>query len=168
MSARRSPTRCGRRRRFKDQGGFTLVEVLVAFTVMAVLLSVLFRGVVVVRAGSQAFDDHTDEELVARAVLGDALAARDLANGTTTGLRDGLRWTLAAKPIDLSGQMPPPTSTAKADATAPAGAAQTGQPAPAPGKKDDKPEWATQRLVVRVGTAGRPLEIQTIRMVKAE
>ena len=59
-----------------DRSGFTLIEVLVAFTVMATLLVVLYRGVVTLRQGAVAFDDHTDRELIARAVLDDALGER--------------------------------------------------------------------------------------------
>lgn len=155
------------RRRFTDRGGFTLVEVLVAFAVMATLLSVLFRGVVVMRAGSIAFDQRTHQEFVARAVLDDALAKRDLANGSYSGLREGSRWTLVAKSVDLSAQLPPPDRRAE---TATAGQNQQGvqEQGKQEQKKDEKPTWVPQRLMVQVDTKGRPLEVETIRLVKAE
>ena len=146
MSARPS-------RRLSTQG-FTLIEVLVAFAVMATLLVVLYQGVVGLRLGANAFDDHSQRELVARAVLDEALADRDLKPGLHRGTRDGRRWTIIAKSIDLSAQLPPP--------------AETDEPKPGDDKAAQKAkrEWTTQRLTVRVDSAGRPLEIETLRLVR--
>lgn len=149
--------------RLRGNDGFTLVETLVAFTVMAMLLSVLFRGVVMMRSGSVAFDRRTHEELVARSVWDDAVANRELRNGNTSGLRDGHRWTLMAKSFDVSPQLgvapaagltrlPGPNGGTAPMATSAAGAG---------------PVWIPQRLIVRVETEGRPVEIETIRLVKA-
>ena len=149
LEARLAPTVA----RARGADGFTLVETLVAFTVMAMLLSVLFRGVVTLRAGSTAFDDRTRETLVARAILEDALADRRLRGGTTSGRRDGLRWTVNAAAVDLSGQIP----------ATPAEPPTPGQP-----PSNAKPKWAPQRLVVRVETAGRPVVVETIRLVAGE
>ena len=74
--------------------GFTLLEVLIAFCVMATLLSVLYRGVVTMRQGANAFGEHTDRELVVRAIFDAALADRTLKPGTYHGIRDGRRWTI--------------------------------------------------------------------------
>ena len=146
----------------RETAGFTLLEVLVAFTVMATILVVLYRGVVTLRQGAEAFDDHTAREIVARAVLDEALADRDLATGIHHGIRDGRRWTIVAKPIDLSAQLPPPAEAAQA---------KPGQPAPPPAppgaKPPEKREWATQRLTVRIESRGKPLEIETLRLVRA-
>ena len=151
------------RARSHDTAGFTLLEVLVAFTVMATILVVLYRGVVTLRQGAEAFDDHTAREIVARAVLDEALADRGLTPGIHHGTRDGRRWTLVANPIDLSAQLPPPAETAQA---------KPGQPPATPGapgaKPAEKPEWTTQRLTVRIESRGKPLEIETLRLVRAE
>lgn len=158
------------RRRVADRGGFTLVEVLVAFVVMATLLSVLFRGVVVMRAGSGAFDTRTRQEIVAEAVLEDALAKRELGTGRYSGLRQGSRWTLVATPVDLSAQMSPPPSPRrdKPATSQPDPGGQTPGRPDNPDKKDKKTTWVPQRLIVRIETQGRPIEVETIRLVKAE
>ena len=137
--------------RLAGRDGFTLLEVLVAFSVMAVLLGVLFRGVVMIRASSNAFDDRTHIALIARAVLEDALAARTLPNGRSHGTREGRDWTLVAKPVDLSAQLPTP----------PVDPLLAGSPGAL-----SKPIWGPQRLVISVETNGRPVEIETIRLVK--
>ncbi len=154
MSACASPRRS--RARLADRGGFTLIEVLVAFTIMATLLGVMYRGVVTLRQSAAAFDDHTDRELIARAVLDEALAQRTLRPGTHHGVRDGHRWTIVAKAIDLSAQLPR--------------AADEGEQKPGdkPGEPKTKRDWATQRLLVRIEADGRPLEVETLRIVKAE
>ena len=143
----------GRGDRLAGRDGFTLLEVLVAFSVMAVLLGVLFRGVVMIRASSNAFDDRTHIALIARAVLEDALAARTLPNGRSSGTREGRDWTLVAKPVDLSAQLPKPPPDPLLAGT--------------PGSQA-RPKWAPQRLVVSVETGGRPLEIETIRLVRVK
>lgn len=144
------------------RAGFTLIEVLVAFTVMATILVVAYRGVVTLRQGAEAFDDHAARELVARAVLDEALADRALTPGLHRGMRDGRRWTIVAKPIDLSAQLPPPAEKAQPK---PGQAPPPGQPGAKPA---EKPEWAMQRLTVRVESRGKPLEIETLRLVRAE
>ena len=153
----------------RGRDGFTLIETLVAFAVMATLLSVLFRGVVTLRAGAFAFDARIQEDVVARAILDDALTNRNLRAGTYSGIRDGRRWTMVAKAMDLSAQIP----AARAIPAPPPGpgALRSQTPLPVPsgtGSAPPVPAWAPQRLIVRVETTGRPVEIETIRLVKAE
>lgn len=162
MSLRPEHRRDLRLPRLRGNGGFTLVETLVAFTVMAILLSVLFRGVVTMRSGSVAFDRRTHEELAARSVWDDAIANRELPNGTTSGLRDGHRWTLKAKPFDVSPQLGVATDTGLTRLPDSNGEALAAAPA-----TDAGPVWIPQRLIVRVEMEGRPVEIETIRLVKA-
>lgn len=151
--------------RWRDASGFTLLEVLIAFCVMATLLSVLYRGVVTMRQGAIAFDEHTDRDIVARAVLDAALADRTMKPGTYQGTREGRRWTIVARNIDVRGLLPPPADDggkrndpAKPDA--PGQGAGPGGP--------DKPEWTTQRLLVRLDSPGLPLEVETLRLVRVE
>ena len=152
-----------RGRRWRDDAGFTLLEVLIAFCVMATLLSVLYRGVVTMRQGANAFDEHTDREAVVRAIFDAALADRTLKPGTYHGIRDGRRWTIVARNVDLTAQLPRPAEDGKKpnDQTQP-------PPDPRAGEHKDKPDWATQRLLVRLDSPGLPLEIETLRLVRVE
>ena len=159
----------GYSRRWHDTAGFTLLEVLIAFCVMATLLSVLYRGVVTIRQGAFAFDEHTDRELVARAVLDAALADRSMKPGTYHGLRDGRRWTIVARNVDLTAQLPQPSDAGvKTNDTKPADPSQPPSPGAQAAEAKDKPEWATQRLLVRLDSPGQPLEVETLRLVRAE
>ena len=164
--------------RFADDSGFTLVEVLVAFAVMSALLAVLFRGVVGLRAGAIAFDDHLHQAIATQAVLDDALSNRRMALGTYKGKREGLPWTLVVSGLDLRAQLASPEPTQnQSPAASGQGSQAPGQAAQSPNNGDDaasadkdvgKPQWTPQRLAVRVDTGGRPLQIETIRLVKGE
>ena len=159
-------------RRFADRSGFTLIEALVAFTVMATVLGVLYRGVVQTRAGSAVFAARTQEEVVARSLLAEFGGRRDLRDGSYAGTRDGRRWTLKASAMDLSAQLPrgdkalsaEKASTNPTNGTNGPGAAAvnpvTGRPAP------PKPVWVAQRLVLRVATGARPLETEAVHLVR--
>ena len=136
-------------RRCADRSGFTLVEVLVAFAVMATILGVLYRGVVQTRAGAAGFSVRTQEEAVALSLLADFRARRDLRDGSYAGNRDGRAWTLRASTMDLAGQLPKGMEVDKPDA---------GKPA--------KPVWVAQRLVLQVATSGRPLETEAMHLVR--
>ena len=140
--------------RWADRSGFTLVEALVAFAVMATILGVLYRGVVQTRAGAAGFSARTREEAVALSLLADFRARRDLRDGSYAGTRDGRPWTLRASPMDLAGQLPKGMEVDKPDA----GRSDAGKPA--------KPVWVAQRLVLQVTTSGRPLETEATHLVK--
>ena len=82
----------------RSQAGFTLLEVLVAFVIVALALGVMFGGVLGgMRAGTVA--THTQEALaIARSRLASATSA--IRNGAVPGLRaqgdegSGYRWTV--------------------------------------------------------------------------
>ncbi len=167
----------GASRRWVDRSGFTLIEALVAFTVMAMVLGVLFRGVVQTRAGADVFAARTQEEVVARSLIADFRARRDLRDGSYAGTRDGRRWTLKASAMDLKEQLPKgdkklgadPAAAASTDAAkAPnAGVSDPGVPGPSTGRpQPSKPVWVAQRLVLRVATGARPLESEVVHLVK--
>ena len=135
--------------RYTDRSGFTLVEALVAFAVMATILGVLYRGVVQTRAGAVGFSARAQEEAVALSLLADFRARRDLRDGSYAGTRDNRPWTLRASPMDLAGQLPKGMEVDKPDVG-----------------KAAKPVWTLQRLVLRVTTSGRPLETEATHLVK--
>ncbi len=159
------------KRRFADRSGFTLIEALVAFTVMATVLGVLYRGVVQTRAGANGFAARTQEEVVARSLLADFRARRDLRDGSYAGTRDGRRWTLKASPMDLAAQLPAGDKALGADKVPsnPANAAggNPGAPNSITGRTEPpKPVWVAQRLVLRVATGARPLETEVVHLVR--
>lgn len=167
----------GAARRWVDRSGFTLIEALVAFTVMAIVLGVLFRGVVQTRAGANVFAARTQEEVVARSLIADFRGRRDLRDGSYAGMRDGRRWTLKASAMDLTEQLPKgdkklgadPAAAGSADAPngPDAGVSGPGVPSPATGRPPPpKPVWVAQRLVLRVATGARPLETEVVHLVK--
>ena len=171
----------GARRRLADRSGFTLIEALVAFTVMATVLGVLYRGVVQTRAGANVFAARTQEEVVARSLLAEFGARRDLRDGSYAGTRDGRRWTLKASPIDLTAQLPKgdealgagnvplnPADANPANANpANASAANPNLANPNLAKPEPaKPVWVAQRLVLRVATGARPLESEAVHLVR--
>lgn len=161
----------GGRRRFADTSGFTLIEALVAFTVMATVLGVLYRNVVQTRAGANIFAARTQEEVVARSLLAEFGARRDLRDGSYAGTRDGRRWTLKASPMDLAAQLPKGDPALGGDKVASRPAESVGGLAGVPGPIAGKPEpakpvWVTQRLVLQVATGARPLETETVHLVR--
>ena len=167
----------GAPRRWADRSGFTLIEALVAFTVMAIVLGVLFRGVVQTRAGANVFAARTQEEVVTRSLIADFRARRDLLDGSYAGTRDGRRWTLKASAMDLTEQLPrgdkklgaDPVAAGSTDAASAsnAGVSGPGGPSPATGRPQPlKPVWVAQRLVLRVATGARPLETEVVHLVK--
>ena len=166
----------GGRRRCADRSGFTLIEALVAFTVMAMVLGVLYRGVVQTRAGANVFASRMQEEIVTRSLIAEFGARRDLRDGSYAGTRDGRRWTLKASAMDLSAQLPKGDKALGADTVASdpakasvtdAGAVKPDPTKPGPAKRDPtKPVWVAQRLVLRVATGARPLETEAVHLVK--
>lgn len=160
-----------RRPRYADRSGFTLIEALVAFTVMATVLGVLYRGVVQTRAGANVFAARTQEEVVARSLIGEFVVRRDLRDGSYAGTRDGRRWTLKASAMDLSAQLPKGDRALGADKV-PSGPAEAaggspGGPGSPPGRPEPpKPVWVAQRLVLQVATGARPLQTEAVHLVR--
>lgn len=145
-------------RRWRDTSGFTLVEVMVAFAVMALILGVLYRNVVQTSAGAYAFSARLGGEIVAQSLLAEFRDRRDLRDGSYAGNRDGRRWTLRASLMDLTPQLPKGLA-ARGEAGAP--------PAPGAGPAEaSKPVWVAQRLVLQVATGARPLQTEVVHLVR--
>ena len=73
-------------------GGFTLLEVLVAVAILAVLVGIIPRSFVSARALLDRSQDWTEARLVADAVLDGELAGLRLTPGVRTGSIEGRRW----------------------------------------------------------------------------
>lgn len=149
-------------RRWRDRSGFTLVEVMVAFAVMALILGVLYRSVVQTSAGASGFSARVGEEIIAQSLIAEFRDRRDLRDGSYAGNRDGRRWTLRASLMDLAPQLPKGLA-ARDDAGASPAAASGGAAAPA---DKPKPVWVAQRLVLQVATGAKPLRTEVVHLVR--
>lgn len=158
------------RRRVGGEAGFTLIEALVALTVLAAVSPALFRMAVMLRTGTEAVDDHTRSEIVARSLLDAVQGQRDAAQYSLTGSTDGRRWSVEARPFEglvrsaLPGQRarggPGPTSDR--GATSKSGK----DPDQAAPKPDEDIVWMPVRVTIRVETAGQPLRIETVALAR--
>jgi general secretion pathway protein I len=93
----------GRRR----SRGFSLLEVLVAFVILALVGTALFRLFSGSLANASAADDYTRAVLVAESVLAEAAATQPLREATASGSADDgrIEWTTrvaAFTPPDVS------------------------------------------------------------------
>ena len=85
------------RTRHRD-GGFTLLETLVAVAILAVLLTVVPRSFIAARAIINRSENWMDARLVAAQVLNAELAGADLRAGTRRGVVAGRKWTAVITP----------------------------------------------------------------------
>ena len=89
---------CSCKRARRASAGFTLIEVLVALTIVATLFSSLSALVVTAARGNRSVEDRLAAFETARALLA-MLPSRDqLAPGTMSGEMNGYRWRLVARP----------------------------------------------------------------------
>ena len=75
--------------------GFSLLEVLVAFVILSLVATALFRLFSGALGNASAADDYSRAMLVAESVLAEAAATRPLGEATQTGTSDDGRiaWT---------------------------------------------------------------------------
>lgn len=126
------------------RAGFTLVEVLVAFTILALVMVVVQRGVLTAVGGTQRADRRIEAELVARTLM-TAPLADGLATGmASSGQLNGYDWTIRLEQINL-----PFATNVTTDGKA--------------------PEWMPQKMIIHVSDPRGGLAAvttETIRLVK--
>ncbi|PYE29734.1 prepilin-type N-terminal cleavage/methylation domain-containing protein [Rhizobium sp. PP-CC-3A-592] len=82
------------------QGGFTLIEVLVAFLVLAFGTLAIQQAVMTSVEGTRRAEDRLRAERVARSLM-TAPISGDPGEGVQTGVMDGLSWSIRYEPLRL-------------------------------------------------------------------
>jgi general secretion pathway protein I len=91
-----------------QERGFSLLEVLVAFVILALVATALFRLFSGALGNMGAADDYSRAALMAESVLAETAAAQPLREGSVTGTTEGGRfaWTAKVAPFTPSGVNP--------------------------------------------------------------
>ncbi|WP_375462397.1 type II secretion system protein J [uncultured Methylobacterium sp.] len=139
--------------------GFTLIEALAAFAIVAVLSLVVQRGLVQSRLGLAAVEDRLAAERVARSLLAEPVRPSDVASGGRAGILDGYRFAIRLAVLDL----PLPEAERAAQGACPPTAGpcdpgRAGDPAP-------PARWQPLRQDIEVATLRGPsVTVETIRL----
>ena len=97
MMARRTPR--------PSEGGFTLLEMLVAMAVLAALVGLVPRTLATARGLIDRSQDWVEARLVAEQVLNDELTGRSLRPGPRRGIVEGRRWrAVLQRDLDIPDQ----------------------------------------------------------------
>ena len=102
------PTLNPGRVRQRRSRGFSLLEVLVAFAILALVGTALFRLFSGGLGNAAAADDYSRAVLVAESVLAEAASAQPLREGTAQGTADDghIEWTVQVAPYSSPGVNP--------------------------------------------------------------
>jgi prepilin-type N-terminal cleavage/methylation domain-containing protein len=140
---RRRPDAVGRG---SPRDGFTMIEVLAAFAVLAVLTLVIGRSLVVARTGSVVVNEYAEAEAVARTLLEGPVPLSLRQPGQLSGTLEGHAFLMVTQPIDI-----------------PIRKREKGEPPMAP------PTHMPLRLTISVAAdGGRMVKVQTVRLVPKE
>jgi general secretion pathway protein I len=97
---------CARLRRSPAEGGFTILEVLVAFVVLALALAALMQIFSGGLREAQVADEYARATLVAQSKVAGVAAVDKLEEGESRGTEDGFAWTLLVAPYDERDEAP--------------------------------------------------------------
>jgi prepilin-type N-terminal cleavage/methylation domain-containing protein len=138
------------RRRPSRRDGFTLLEALVALTIVLAFASALGPLLFQARRIMLNADGRVAAQILLRALLADPLDPASLANLARDGESAGLRWRVTAEPTTIEAMFP--------------------RSPPAPRAADPPPpNWAAYRVVASVSWApGQRISAETVRLGKAE
>jgi prepilin-type N-terminal cleavage/methylation domain-containing protein len=141
--------------------GFSLLEVLVAMSILAVAMSSLYQAYGAGVRGLSAMDQHLQARLLAQSVLAEQTQSRKYVPGTVKGRQGPYAWTLTIE-----------REPDRAAGPAPVGAA----PLPGRGEQQSGPPpglWALYRLGLTVtwssafagaGAKARSFQLDTLRI----
>jgi prepilin-type N-terminal cleavage/methylation domain-containing protein len=127
--------------RISGKGGFTMIEVLVSFVVLATLTLAVQRGLAASISSTSRAEDRLGADLVARTLITAPLRTGPSALQAQRGSMNGYEWKIRFEALDL-----PIAARIVID----------GKP----------PAWRPVRMTVTVSAAsGSQLKIETIRLV---
>jgi general secretion pathway protein I len=150
MSCRISRSNCRPTLRLAANDGFTLLEVLIALALLAVVMGAVGGLVGTTVKGIHSVDSRLPLLETAQGLLASLPERAALKPGSQSGGTGGLQWRIDVAPIAVA---PPPA--AKPTLTT------VGAPeAPPP-----PPKWQPYEITVRVqGNEGPPVTLQTVRL----
>lgn len=134
--------------------GFTLLEALIAITILALSLSALLSLYSTGLRGVAAIDGNMRARLLAQSVMAEMSHDRALRPGKMQGRADEFRWTITVSPYEEPQAIQQPSQ-------------QPGQLGQQPGQQPSP--WLLHHLVVTVSWPhGRQIELQTLRMLRIQ
>lgn len=145
-----SPWTCDDQR---DRAGFTLIEALVAMTLLLAFVSVLGPSMFHARRLAEGIDDRIGAQALLRTILDQPLDRAALAAGPRSGDVGGLHWVVTAEPMFIDAMVAPASRPVPAVASEPAEPAVKRQ------------NWIAYHLTATVSWApGRMVVADTLRL----
>jgi prepilin-type N-terminal cleavage/methylation domain-containing protein len=148
--------RSSARKRDGRRSGFTLIEALVALTIVLAFAAVPGPFLFHARRITTNADGRVAAQILLRALLEGPLDPAGLASLSREGETAGLRWRIAAEPSAIRATLPRRSPPPRA----------TGAPEPPP---PQRPNWAAYRMIASVSWApGESISSETVRLGKRE
>ena len=127
-----------RKRARGSQAGFTLIEVLVAFAVIAVVLPAIGSVIAATVRGTRSLDDRLAMSGTAETLLTTLPRRDDLKPGSTSGGGQGVRWRMDISELPIA----------------------------APKDGDTPYNWVPLAITIRLeGRSGTTMRVDTVRLV---
>ncbi len=138
--------------RRRSRRGFSLLEALVALTVVLAFAAALGPVLLQARRIVAGADDRVAAQILLRALLADPVDAASLSTLMREGETEGLQWRVHAEPTTIAAMFPPEAARA-----------------PKPDPTQERPNWAAYRVVAQVFFGqGQSVSAETVRLGKAQ